>query len=85
MPPEVSYQKFLQYSQENIWRDSNTDIFSKYWENSKKPILKNPYTCFWRDFRKWLIRTFFLESRFQNYPVLAVLLKNQLLSNGDCL
>ena len=24
------------------------------------------YACFWRDFRKWLIRTFFLESRFQN-------------------
>ena len=35
----------------------------------KKPILKNIlYACFWRDFGKWLIRTFFLESCFQNHP-----------------
>ena len=26
------------------------------------------YACFWRDFRKWLIRTFFLESCFRNHP-----------------
>ena len=25
------------------------------------------YGCFWNDFSKWLFRTFFLESRFQNH------------------
>ena len=28
----------------------------------------SPYACFWRDFRKWLIRTFFLKKHFQNHP-----------------
>ena len=40
------------------------------------------YGCFWRDFRKWLIRTFFLGSRFQNHPDL-ILTKYQSLSNQN--
>ena len=31
--------------------------------------------CFWRDFRKWLIMTFFLENRFQKHPDLVILQK----------
>ena len=43
------------------------------------------YACFWRDFRKWLIRTFFLESCFQNLPDLVILQKYQSLSNQNSL
>ena len=41
----------------------------------------SPYACFWRDFRKWLIRTFILKRRFQNHPDFVILQKYQSLSN----
>ena len=43
------------------------------------------YACFWKDFRKWLITTFFRESRFQNHPDLVILQKYQSLSNQNIL
>ena len=33
------------------------------------------YACFWRVFWKWLIRTFFVEKRFQNHSDLVILRK----------
>ena len=33
------------------------------------------HTFFWSDFRMWLFRTFFLDSRFQNHPDLVILEK----------
>ena len=43
-------------------------------------FLRTPtYGCFWRDFRKWLFRTYFLNSRFQKHPDLAILQKYQSL------
>ena len=33
------------------------------------------YACFWRDFRKLLIRAFSLENHFQNHPDLVILEK----------
>ena len=43
------------------------------------------YACFWRDFRKRLIKTFFLERHFQNHPDLVILQKYQSLSNQKSL
>ena len=40
------------------------------------------YGCFWSDLRKWLLRTFFLDGCFQNYPDLLILQKYQPLSNS---
>ena len=48
MPPEIYYQKVSQYSQENtcvevgLQPETPKQIIScKYWEISKKPVLKN--------------------------------------------
>ena len=51
---------------------------NQFWRTS-------PYACFWKDFRKWLIRTFFLKRRFQNHPDLVILQKYQSLSNQNSL
>ena len=52
------------------WKEIPTQTFScKYLEISKKSIWRTSvFACCWRDFRKWLIRTFFLESCFRNHP-----------------
>ena len=48
----------------------------------RTPILKNIYVrLLLSDFRKWLFRTFFLNSRFQNHPDLKILKMYQPLSN----
>ena len=39
------------------------------------------YSYFRSDFRTWLFRTFFLDSRFQNHSDLVILQKHQSLSN----
>ena len=71
-------------------------LFQLYWKETptKIPVnigkfLKNlfsrtsSYACFWRDFRKWLITSFFLKRRFQNHPNWVILQKYQSLSNQN--
>ena len=41
------------------------------------------YGLFWRNFKKWLIWIFLLESNFQNHPGLVKLQKYQSLSNQN--
>ena len=47
-------------------RDANTCFPVDIWKFQKDLFWRTSvYACFWRDFRKWFIRTFFPESRFQ--------------------
>ena len=39
------------------------------------------YGCFWSDFRKWLFKTLFLESCFQNHPDFLILQKHESLTS----
>ena len=93
MPPEVYYQKISQYSQENTCVEASFSTLLRL-QHRCSPVnigtfLKNlfwrtfPYASFWRDFTKWLIRTFFLKRRFQNHPDLVILQKYQSLSNQN--
>ena len=66
-----------------IKRDSNIGVFlwilrtfyeHLFWRTSA-------YGSSWSDLRKWLFRTFSMNSRFQNHPDLVILQKYKSLSN----
>ena len=67
-----------------LWKtDSNTDVFLWIFQNFSDHIFWRTYaySCFWGDIRKWLFRTFFLCSCFQNHH--SILQKYLSLSNQN--